>query len=154
MEIKKNSKYLLIFLFGSFQFGCASIAHSPYACDSVSEKINIYGWSYKFFGNITQFGDCAISKALKIETGDYYFYHKDKINHEIEMNLNEKEGYELNQFAKAFNCKHESFSKFHSEVIANKSRIFGTNFSESARSVTKSIQKIIDQDMQLSEFCR
>jgi hypothetical protein len=149
-----SKKVLLSFYLGLILSGCASIAHSPYACDAVSEKIIFYGWAYKFFGNITQLGDCAISKAIKVEMGDYYYYHKEKIDHEVEMKFTDKEGYELNHFARSFNCNPESFAHFHSEIIKNKNGIFGKNFDASARSVTKTVQQLIDSDDVLSIHCR
>ena len=155
METRWHAKNLLIaFCFGFFQSGCASIAHSPYACEAVSEKLNIYGWPYKFYGNITQLGDCAVSKTLKVEMGSYYYHHKEEIDHEVEMKFSDKQGYELNSFARAFNCNPESFPRFHSEIIKNKDGIFGEKFDASARSVTKAVQQLIDTDEILSKHCR
>lgn len=155
MNIKLLTKALLhLFCFGFIQSGCASFAHSPYACDSATEKAGFYQWAYIFFGNITQLGDCAISKTLKVEMGEYYYYNKEKIDHEVEMKFSDKEGYELNHFARAFNCNSESFPRFHSEIIKNKDGIFGKNFDASARAVTKAVQQLIETDEILSKLCR
>lgn len=134
--------------------GCASIAHSPYSCEATSNTASWYGWGYIVLGNILQIGDCAVSKTLKVEMGDYYYYHKEKIDHEVEMKFSDQEGYELNHFARAFNCNPEAFPRFHSEIIKNKDEIFGKNFDASARSVTKSVQQLINTDEILSKHCR
>lgn len=106
-----------------------------------------------FFGNITQLGDCAISKTLKVEMGEYY-YNKEKIDHEVEMKFSDKEGYELNHFARVFNCNSESIPRFHSEILKNKDGIFGKNFDASSRAVTKAVQQLIETDEILSKLCR
>ncbi|MBL7555628.1 MAG: hypothetical protein JNM24_07380 [Bdellovibrionaceae bacterium] len=145
---------LHLFCFGFIQSGCTSFAHSPYACDSATEKAGSYQWAYVFFGNITQLGDCAISKTLKVEMGEYYYYNKEKIDHEVEMKFSDKEGYELNHFARAFNCNSESFARFHSEIFKKKDDIFGKNFDASARVVTKAVQQLIENDEILSKLFR
>ncbi len=142
---------MYIFLFST---GCASLAHSPYACDDISTKLAFSGFNYVLVGNLFQIGDCAISKTLKVELGDYYRHNKDKIDFEVRNSLTPLEGHEVEHFARAFNCPKDSFVNFHILLVKNKNEIFGEKFDHSPRQVTKTIQKLIDVDASLAMSCR
>jgi len=134
--------------------GCASFAHSPYACKATASEGLWYGWAYTFIGNTFQIGECAAIKSLKVETGDYYFYNKKQIDYEVQRKIGVQAADEVKHFAMAFNCSPDAFEKFHETLIQNKDSIFGPDFDRSPRAVTKSVQSLIDIDELLKNSCR
>lgn len=143
----KSSKYFLFVIY-LISCGCSSFAYKKYACEKEA-PLN------KFYGNLFQIGDCALSKSIYIETGDYYRYSKWSIDLAVEVHIKDKtKTYEsLHNFAKVFNCDESAFQSFADMLSNKKQEIFGEKFDKTSRRVTLNIIQSIEDNPFLKTQC-
>lgn len=128
--------------------GCSSLAYKKYACE---REVPLH----KAAGYIFQIGDCAFSKYIHIETGDYYRGAKWWIDLAVEVHSKDRnKTYEaLHDFARSYNCDEQAFPAF-ADMLSDKTvEIFGENFSNGPRRVSLNIIDSIDKDAFLRLHC-
>lgn len=136
--------------------GCSSWSSRQYACRKTTDDLALMGAANLVAGNFFQVGDCAVSDTLRIETGTYYSVNKGQIDWAVDTDKGRGNGgpSELHDFAKALNCKKESYNDFSEMVFRNKTEIFGEDFNKSGRAVTLKIIELIKSDDKLKNSCR
>lgn len=149
--MKKTSKIAYIGLALLIE-GCASFSASPRACEESLDSF-MPEWLQIGTENIFQFGDCAMSKKLRIETGDYYRKNKKRIMEELDGKWNNLTyvGY----LGELFGCGASDAPQFKDFLLKNRIQIFGSDDASIApRKVMLNIGNFIVLDRDLANKCK
>lgn len=145
---------VLVTILSFLILGCSSFAHYPYACRATADS-NPYKFPYLLVGNIAQVDQCAVFKKFRVELGSYYAKYKTEIDEEVKLDKGLTTGWPdaIYNFGRAFNCPEKQLKEFNLMVLKNKEDIFGKDYVNSARHVTLTVRKLIDENDELRVAC-
>lgn len=144
----------VLVLFAINILSCASISKSKLACNSVAQSNGLATGTLGayFFGNIFQYGECAISENLRIETGEYLENRSNSIVREI--TTNEPDNREsMIALYQLFGCDPKEENLLLEFSRKNKSEFFENSLNLSRRDRMLLIRKKLKEDSQMKEIC-